>query len=198
MDQLPYWNHNAAYYPWLRKKLSGCRSILDVGCGDGTLVRYLSQEGRTVIGIDPSSGCIAKAEEGGAAPGTRFYCCSLSEYPELREAFDAVVFVASLHHMDMIPALKKAAGMLTDGGLLLVVGLASPSSLADHTADLCRIVPARMGSRLHRMKSPEDLGIPVCGRLPEMREVRETVRRLLPGAELRRGLYWRYLLSWNK
>ncbi|MBR2801520.1 MAG: hypothetical protein IKE21_02845 [Erysipelotrichaceae bacterium] len=36
-----YWNHNSAYYPWIKKKTADCHHILDVGCGDGSLMRYL-------------------------------------------------------------------------------------------------------------------------------------------------------------
>lgn len=54
MTSLPYWNHNAAYYPWIARMTEHCTSVLDVGCGDGTLARYLGRDGRSVTGIDPS------------------------------------------------------------------------------------------------------------------------------------------------
>lgn len=31
------WNHNAHYYPLVRSRVRGARSVLDVGCGEGTL-----------------------------------------------------------------------------------------------------------------------------------------------------------------
>ena len=197
MPGLPYWNHNTAYYAWVKRQLRGCRRILDVGCGDGSLVRYLQEDGRSVAGIDASPACIARAQAVPHGLDIRFAQCSFVEYPE-DDPFDAVVFVASLHHMDMRCSLEKAKRLLEEDGRLLVVGLASPSSLRDHMLDCFRTVPARIGSRIHRMISSEDLDIPTCGSYPEMKEVRAAIRQLLPGAELRRGLYWRYLLSWQK
>lgn len=197
MSAMPYWNHNTAYSPWIKRRLPGCLRILDVGCGDGTLVRYLREEGRTIVGIDVSPDMIARAEADPHGPEIRFALCPFAAYPE-EESLDAVIFVASLHHMEMLSSLEKAKRLLAEGGRLLVVGLASPSSLGDHILDCLRVIPARIGSRLHRMRSSEELGIPTSGSYPEMREIRDTVRRILPGAKLRRGLYWRYLLSWEK
>ena len=48
MEKPAFWNHNAAYYPWIRKQLEGIAAtrILDVGCGEGSLARYLAFPGR--------------------------------------------------------------------------------------------------------------------------------------------------------
>lgn len=197
MSRLSYWNHNAAYYPWIKEQLRSCRRILDVGCGDGTLVRYLQEDGRSLVGIDVSPTCIARAEKSPHTPWTRFILSPFSAYPE-DEAFDAVVFCASLHHMDMPSSLEKAKRLLDPDGRLLIVGLASPSSLWDRLLDVFRVIPAGIGTRIHRMRSPEELGIPTCGKLPRMQEIRYASEQHLPGARLRRGLYWRYLLSWQK
>jgi len=197
MTVLPYWNHNTAYYPWIKRQLQGCSRILDVGCGDGSLVRYLQEAGRTIVGIDSSPDMVARADADPHGPEIRFALCPFAAYPE-EKSLDAVVFVASLHHMEMLPSLEKAKRLLVEDGRLLVVGLASPSSLGDHILDCLRVIPTRFGSRLHGMRSSEELGIPVFGNYPGMREVREAVRRLLPGARLRRGLYWRFLLTWEK
>ena len=48
-----YWNHNSAYYPWIKKKTADRHHILDVGCGDGFLVRYLDDGTKKITGIDP-------------------------------------------------------------------------------------------------------------------------------------------------
>lgn len=61
--RLPYRNHNTYCYPWFKKKLAGKIIIPDVGCGDGTLAAYLSEEGRTVTGIDASAEMISIAEK---------------------------------------------------------------------------------------------------------------------------------------
>ncbi len=197
MNSLKHWNHNAAYYKWISAQLRGCSTVLDVGCGDGSLAKYLSRPGRTVLGIDPSEDCIMSAERE-FCEGARFEVRSFEKFEAAPGSFDAVVFCASLHHMDMEPALEKAVGLLRGCGRLAVVGLASPSGLADRMIDVCRVVPCALGSRLHKMRSSEELGLPTSYVFPKMAEVRDAAERLLPGASIRYGLYWRYLLCWQK
>jgi hypothetical protein len=47
-----YWNHNSAYYPWIQKKVASCRTVLDVGCGDGSLVLFLDDGTKRIVGIE--------------------------------------------------------------------------------------------------------------------------------------------------
>ena len=191
-----YWNHNAAYYPLLRRLTAGKKRILDAGCGEGALARFLAEPGREITGVDPDEGCIRRASAR-AAGGTEFRCCTLEDLSD-PGPFDAVVLSASLHHMDGDRALEKAKRLLEKGGLLLIVGLARPSSPGDRLLEILRVVPCAVLSRLHRQKSTEDLGLPVSYALPSMGEVRALVRRRLPGAKLRQGLYYRWLLRWEK
>ena len=53
-----YWNHNVAYYPWIKQKISNCISILDIGCGDGTLMAYFDDGHKQLTGIDNDPFCI--------------------------------------------------------------------------------------------------------------------------------------------
>ena len=199
MEQLPFWNHNGAYYPWVREKLGQRLRILDVGCGEGTLVRYLSGGERQVMGLDPAPHCIQRArEQAGADSGIQYLQNSFEEWEGTPESWDGVVFVASLHHMDAEKAVDKAKGLLCKGGMLLVVGLAAPSNAADWLVECGRVVPAWIGSRLHHMETSEELGVPTSYALPGMAQVRRLVREQLPGGELRYGLYYRYLLFWTK
>ncbi len=195
---LPYWNHNTAYFPWIAKQIGDRRRILDVGCGDGSLVSWLRDGSRTLVGIDPSEACLRAAKENCAEDETvRFLGISFEEYPA-EERFDAVIFSASLHHMDMTSAIRKAVSLLAEGGVLIVVGLAVPSSLLDKVAEGLRVLPCRVLSKLHGEKTSEEQGIPVSYALPSMDAVRETVKKELPDAVLRRGLYYRYLLRYEK
>ena len=192
-----YWNHNSAYYPWIRKKLSGCSRILDVGCGDGSLVAYLNDGTREITGIDVDKGCIDKALSAYKTENTDFQLCSFEEYPA-DEQFDAIVFVASIHHMNMEQAILKARSLLVSGGKLLIVGLAKPSGLSDWILEVARVIPSRLVSYVHKMQTSEDLNIPVSYQLPEMNKVRRIVKKHLPEAVIRYGLHYRYLLEWTK
>ena len=192
-----YWNHNAAYYPWVARATRGCRRVLDVGCGTGELALMLARDGRRVTGIDPSEQCIARAKSQAADGDARFVVASLDNF-QTDGAFDAVTFVASIHHLDMDAAIVRAKDLLTPGGVIAIVGLASASSPLDHAIDALRVVPSWVSSRLHRMRSSEELGIPTSYAMPTMAQVRDVASLQLPGATVRLALHWRYLLSWKK
>jgi 2-polyprenyl-3-methyl-5-hydroxy-6-metoxy-1,4-benzoquinol methylase len=196
MHSPPYWNHNTAYYRWIDRRVSDAGRILDVGCGDGSLASCLDGGGRTIVGIDEDECCIARARAAVDSPNVSFLCAKFEEYrPE--EPFDAVIFTASLHHMNMREALKKAKGILFPGGRLLIVGLAKPSSIPDHLLELLRVVPSGLLSALRSIRTAEEAGVPTQYEFPPMSEVRQAVRDLLPGASIRYGLHYRYLLEWR-
>ena len=193
-----YWNHNTAYYKWIGRKVRKCSRILDVGCGIGTLAGYLCEDGRKVIGIDSSESCINRANENWKDMNLQFRHQSFDEFTAEDGSFDAVIFVASIHHMDMTEAIKKAKKLLAEGGLIIIVGLAKSSSLLDKIIDALRVVPAFIGSILHRMKTSEEKDIPVSYEFPEMDELRNVLNEQLGKTKIRYGLYWRYLMIWKK
>ena len=190
-----YWNHNSAYYPWVKKKTADCRSVLDVGCGDGSLVFFLDDGSKRITGIDTDVHCIEKASSAKSGDKSEFLCCSFEEYTSDRP-FDAVVFAASIHHMDMTEALQKAKALLSDSGTLLIIGLARPSTMAEWILEVFRVIPSIVLSYFHHMKTPEELNIPTSGDLPAMKDIRSIVKKELPGAQIHYALHYRYLLEW--
>lgn len=197
MESLPYWNHNTAYYGWVRKRTAPCRSVLDVGCGDGSLLMFLDDGERRLVGLDVDASCICRARERAEGGNATFELASFEDYHPAH-SFDAVVFVASIHHMDMRAAIAKAKSLLAPGGLLLVVGVASPSTLADYMVEGLRVLPCRAISAARGMRTSEDENIPVSYAFPTMGEVRRVLSDELPGHSLRYGLYYRYLVEWKK
>ena len=125
MKRPEYWNHNAAYYPWVRRHLEGKTRLLDVGCGSGALAEYLDEPERSITGIDPAENCVEQAKQRAYRGSVRLESCGLEDLSAPAGSFDAVVFVASLHHMDPERALGKAVSLLKPGGVLLAV-------IADH------------------------------------------------------------------
>lgn len=196
MGSLPYWNHNTAYYAWVRDEVATCSNILDAGCGDGTLVRYLSTGSNRIVGIDPSRRCIERARAMSSGNGeTIFECVPFSSYQAPPESLDAIIFVASLHHMDAAEAIEKTKVLLAPKGKIVIVGLASPANPSDWAVEILRVIPCRIISAIHREISSEKRGIPTSYELPTMSDVRVLSEQMLPGARLRYGLYYRYLLT---
>jgi len=191
------WDHNSAYYPWIKRRIPAAANVLDVGCGDGALAKYLGTDCRTVLGIDPYAPCIDRARTE-ASGNVRFVCTSFEDFDGAAESFDAVVFCASLHHTDMAAAVRKAKLMLRRGGVLIIVGLARPSSIGDRIFEVLRVLPSWISSRLHRMRAGEERDIPTSYNLPEMRNVRALAEAELAGFTMRQGLHYRFLLEWKK
>jgi len=191
------WNHNYAYNSWVSKKVGKRISILDVGCGDGTLAQYLRTADNNILGIDISDSAIQKANKKNSYSNVSFLQTTFEDFQENNKKFDAIVFVASIHHMDMINAIDKAKKLLTKNGVLIIVGLAKPSSLSDWIVELARIIPSRIISVIKKNTTSEELNIDVSYDFPTMNEVRQILNEKLCGYTLRYGLHYRYLLTWE-
>lgn len=191
-----YWNHNTAYHPWLTRIAAGHRGdVLDVGCGDGLLSQRLAPVSRSVTAIDPESNALQRAWLRLADyPNVTVTQTSFEDFAPGERRYDLITMVASLHHMDLRSGLTKARGLLTPQGEIAVVGLSANRALRDWLwSGLC--LPAvRIGSRLHG--ETRDVGVAVARPTETLDEIRQVADEVLPGASIRRGLYYRYLLRW--
>src|ERR1700694_5143478 len=77
-------------------------SVLELGCGIGTVAAELQRRGATVIAVDFSAEMIRRARElHGEPPGLRFAnadICSLA----LKQRFDLICGIAVLHEIDRL------------------------------------------------------------------------------------------------
>lgn len=97
------------------------RRVLDLGCGEGWLVRSLGEQGIEVVGIDASAALIERArDEGGGA----FHVCSYVELvgaPEqVGAGYDTIVCNFALLEEDVAPVLRALHSRLAPGGVLLI------------------------------------------------------------------------------
>jgi SAM-dependent methyltransferase len=102
---------------------AGNRVVVDVGCGDGALVRHLARRGARAIGVEVGEGPLARARAHATVGGERYERAGAQALPLDDSAADAVVFANSLHHVPgefLDAALGEAARVLRDGGLLYV------------------------------------------------------------------------------
>ena len=88
--------------------------------------------------------------------------------------------------------------MLSKNGILIIVGLSKPSNLMDYLIEGMRTIPCMIISKIKKMRSSEDNNIPVSYNVPYLDDVRRIVSEELPRCEIRMGLYYRYLLKWEK
>lgn len=100
------------------------RDVLEVGCGEGWLVRRLAAAGARVVGLDPQAAALERARrEDDPDQHARYVEGVAEELPFAAASFDAIVFFNSLHHVPeahMDTALAEAARVLRPGGLLYV------------------------------------------------------------------------------
>ena len=114
-------------------------TVLDIGCGEGWLVRALSQQNISVLGIDVVPGLVKKAQQAG---GGRFQSLSYADIAKgaLTEKFDVVIGNFSLLGKTSVNELFKVMpALLNDGGYFIVQTL--------HPVITCRDQPYEDGWR---------------------------------------------------
>ncbi len=196
-DVSDYWNHNTTYHPWLIPIAARqVGDVLDVGCGDGLLVQRLAPLSRSVTGVDPDPSAVRRARDRlAAARNVIVEQTSFEEYDAALFHFDLITFVASLHHMDLRSSLLKARQLLRPAGEIAVVGLSANTTVRDWLWSAACLPAVQIGSWLHA--ETRDIGVPVAEARENLAEIRRVADDVLPGADIRRGLYYRYLLRWR-
>ncbi len=197
VDNDIYWNHNTAYHKWLLSQVKENDTVLDVGCGDGLLVYRLSKFCKQIVGLDTDIPSIEKAKK-------RLYNiknasvvnAGFENYDGKKNSFDIIIFVASIHHMDLEYCINKSITLLKPKGKLLIVGLAHPYTVFDKFIEFGRVIPAKIGDLFHNVKG--DVGAPISDWKENLGDIRKIVKDRLPNAKIKQALYYRYLLSWVK
>ena len=196
-QQVDYWNHNVHYQPVILNAVpAGCRSALDVGCGDGMLVRRLATRCGSVTGIDRDAPMIGLAHErSDGIANVSFLEDDFLAHPFPEASFDFACANTALHHMDVAAALAQLARVRRPGGRLAVVGLGKDRPPVDWIIGSAGF-PVNNYYKLTRGES--NPGAPIMDPDMTWTEVRRTARRTLPGARYRRRLLWRYSIVWDK
>lgn len=99
------------------------KKVVDVGCGEGNLVRLMTRHGARVFGVECNPAQLAKAHEQKPVGDEVYYAGRAEALPFDDASIDLVVFFNSLHHVDvdaMGQALGEAARVLKSGGHVYV------------------------------------------------------------------------------
>lgn len=200
-----YWNHNVHYHPLILAAAPGnCGSALDVGCGDGMLACRLAARCRDVMGIDRDSRMVRMARERGHdLPNVAFIEADFLDYPFDEASFDFIASNTAIHHMDFEVAIEAMTRLLRPGGQLAIVGLAQNSTWEDWLYGAAG-VPVNMAlGAAHGLlravgREGPGPGQPVDEPTMTWNEVYAAATRLLPRAEFRRLVLFRYFLTWRK
>ncbi|MFP3446610.1 class I SAM-dependent methyltransferase [Pseudomonas sp. SIMBA_067] len=105
--------------------------VLDLGCGEGWLLRALDDRGIETVGVDGDRALVEAARAAGSAE------VHLASYAQLADAqvyvgtgYDLVCANFALLHQDIIPLLAAMKGLLVPGGALVIQTL-HPWSVAN-------------------------------------------------------------------
>ncbi|MFJ9820446.1 class I SAM-dependent methyltransferase [Streptomyces sp. NPDC101151] len=194
----PYWNHNVHYHRTVLAAVpDGCRTALDVGCGDGLLARKLATRAAKVTGVDRSPEMIRLARERQPANVTFLEADYLGENSLDEGAHDYVSAVAVVHHARFEEAVDRLTRLVAPGGRLMIVGLAYNHTFMDRVISGCGLPVSRLYALLRGGKHGP-LGMPTDDPAMHWGEVRKASHKLLPGCRFRRRPLWRYTLVWDK
>lgn len=217
------WDHNAYYHRLLLRQLpSHCERVLEVGCGAGALATELAVRADRVDAFDRAPEMIAAARQVVPANVT---CtdADILEYELPAAAYDAVVSLTVLHHMSLDEVLPRLERALRPGGVLAVIalpradparewpaeiaaalghrvfGAAFAALRATNTAALRATNTAAAGPTAWFGHEPTHTDMPMVLDPPlTTRDVARCAAAVLPGARVRRLVFWRYLLLWRK
>lgn len=200
------WDHNAYYHRLLlRQRPQPCRRVLDVGCGAGAFAARLARRSEQVDAVDRSTEMIEQARR--RTP--RNVHCVLADVlvdPLPGKDYDAIFSISALHHMPLQDACAVLAAALRPGGVLSVVAVPRTDLRRELPVEIAAAVGHRLlGAMFFTNRLRESTSWfakdPARASMPVVMDPPLTTRQaaaVLPGARVRRLLFWRYLLIWHK
>ncbi|HEX8722965.1 MAG TPA: class I SAM-dependent methyltransferase, partial [Pyrinomonadaceae bacterium] len=201
------WNHNAHYHRFLLRQIpEGCRDALEIGCGAGGFSRLLARRAGRIVAVDLSPLMIRAARgRSKLSPNVEFVNADVMSYPLPEEHFDCIATLTTLHHLPAEAALRKVRKALKPGGVFVCLDLYRRDDLPGLLLD-CAAYPAAVLLRLLKTGRPRPPR-PVREAYAEhgktdtyltLREVGRVCAEVMPGALVRRHLFWRYSVVWRK
>ncbi len=201
------WNHNNHYHRFLLKHLPfQCKTVLDIGCGTGEFSRLLAKRADKVIAIDLSPNMIEVAKQRSKQyTNIDFQVADVLQWEFPPERFDAIVSIATVHHLSVEHLLPNLKAALKSGGRLVILDLLEHENLRDMLSDLIA-VPLNWSFQRMRNKHIQESAEVAEARREHLRrdkyltlsQVRKIYKSSLRKAKVTKHLFWRYSVVWEK
>lgn len=183
-----------------------CRRVLDLGCGTGEFSRLLASRVESVVAIDLSPKSIEIAKERSKHLTNVDFCVAdILQWNFPAEEFDAIVSIATVHHLSIETLLPKLKNALKPGGVLIILDLLAHDTLRDFASDFIA-VPLNWLFQKTKNRYITPLPEAVAAMKEHTRtdsyltlsEVRRIYPRFLGKVTIRKHLFWRYSVVWEK
>lgn len=201
------WNHNAHYHSYLLRHVPpDCRECLELGCGTGAFSRRLAERCGRVLALDLSPRAIQIARERSSGiHNIDFQVADVNTSDLAVERFDCIASIATLHHLSIPETLQRMASALRVGGTILVLDLFEAMGISDMLRGMAAVPVSLTIGLLKNGRFREPRAVREAwtehGRhdtYPTLDEMRRICKGVLPGAQIREHLLWRYSLVWRK
>jgi SAM-dependent methyltransferase len=201
------WSHNGHYHGFLLRQLPvPCETALEIGCGTGGLARALAARAGHVLALDlsPAMIQIAQARSAGYA-NIDYRVADARSWDWPAEHFAGIVSVATLHHLPLAEILPGLRAALRPGGVLAILDLFKSAGPRDRLLDALALPVSAVLNLLKngclRASSEARAAWDAHGQHDvylTLADLRQACADILPGARVRRHLFWRYSLVWHK
>jgi 2-polyprenyl-3-methyl-5-hydroxy-6-metoxy-1,4-benzoquinol methylase len=194
------WDHNAHFHNYLLCQFpSKIKRALDLGCGLGLFALKLAERAEIVDALDADGAILKEASTQHNASNISYQHADFLEADLPKESYDVIVSIASLHHMDLEAALKKMKVLLRPSGKLLILGLYRERTILDYMYSIVSVPINIFYSSWHRASIviPRSVA-PTRPAQLSLKQIKVIANTLIPGFRLRRHLFWRYSLIWQK
>jgi len=206
IEALETFGHSEVYFPWLARQLPRqVARLAEVGCGGGSLTARLAPIANDVLAIDLSPAMLEVARARCARwDHVSFRQGDANTWEPEPGSLDAIVSVATLHHLDAAIVLPRWAAALRPGGTLLVLDVLARRGLMNLPVNALAFVYGRWLRWRRTGRLREDPRVSAAweaharfDRLQTLGEARQTVGFVLPGARVRHHLLWRYSIRYQ-
>lgn len=203
----PKWNHNNCYFEELIELVSNrVETSLEIGCGKGELTFMLSKKSKKVIAVDLADKMIEKAKVLHFNKNIDYICGNILDMKFENNSLDVIITTATAHHLPYEWLLSFAKDKLKKGGKLIILDLVKAKSLSDYIIWGSAIIPNIVMNLIKngRIQKDDAHSKEVWERHGKndsymtMDEIKALTQRYVPTAKVKRKLFWRYLLVWEK